>query len=111
MLSGHFKDVKTTLMRLGKLEPELETQMKRCIRQLSQATEYEKLFSNAPKALVDLQTGVSQNSRDIITICINRTNNKLAPLTTSDFNLINQKLDDNDRLLKDFDDQIKQVLK
>lgn len=112
MLSEHFNEIKTKIMRLSKIDPDLELPMKRCIRQLSKASEYERLFGNKkPQLLVDMQTGLSQNSRDIIMICLDRAKCGNTPLTTSDMNLINQKLEDSDRLINNFDAQIKQILK
>jgi len=111
MLSDYFKELKTKLMRIGKIDPDLEIPMKKCIRHLSQAVNFEDLFlGKAPQILLDLQTGISQNSRDIITICLNRSTDGTQKITTSDITQIQQKIDDNERLIKEFETKVKQII-
>lgn len=111
MLSDYSKELKTKLMRIGKIDPDLEPLMKQCIRQLAQAVNYEDLFfGKSNQVLADLQTGISQNSRDIISVCLNRPLDSTHKITTSDVNLIRSKVEDNERLVKEFETKIKQII-
>lgn len=107
MLSDHFKELKTKMMRIGKIDPNLEIPMRKCIRHLSQAVNFEELFlGETSQILLDLQTGISQNSRDIITICL-----RTKKITASDITEIQQKIDDNERLIEEFKAKVnKQII-
>jgi hypothetical protein len=111
MLSGTFEEVKEQLSKIGRLDRELNLLMRECIKDLTQARDYEKLFSNLPKPLVETQNGVIKNTREIVSICIPRIKGTAIELTTSDINVIKQKLEDNDRLLNEFQALLRQNLK
>ncbi len=112
MISSHYKETKLQLMKLGKMDRDLEKLIKECINDLDEAVGYEKLFtSNQPQTLTDMTTAVTQNTRDIVIICASCIRNQKMNLTTSDIMLIRKKLDDNDTKLNDFKTLLKQIIK
>jgi hypothetical protein len=112
MISDHYKETKLQLTRLGKMDSELEKLMKECIKDLDETVEYEKLFTGKqPKVLTDTTTAVTQNTRNIVSICANCIRNDKMNLTTRDIMLIQQKLAENDKKLNEFKTLLRQIIK
>ncbi len=107
----NLEETKEQLRKLGRLDKDLNTLIEECIKDLDQAKGYEKFFGNMPRSLVELEDGIAKNTRDIVTICIPCIKGKSMTITTSDLNVIKQKLSDNDRLLDGFQTLIRQILK
>ena len=107
----NLNETKEQLRKLGRLDEDLNVLIEECIKDLDQAKGYEKLFGNLPRSLIELEDGVAKNTRDIVTICIPCIKGNRMIITTSDLNVIKQKLSDNDRLLDSFQTLIRQIIK
>ena len=112
MISSNYKETKLQLIKLGKMDRNLEKLIKECIKDLDELVEYEKLFGNRqPKALTDVETAVTQNTREIVSTCAACIKGQSINLTTNTIMTIQQKLSENDTKLEEFKTLLKQILK